>query len=305
MGIWKFKPLKYLDPSGLFPEHCRLVNTKENYERCVLKFYNLRGSAGSTGTDGLKLEQKRFDAITNREGCWYGPVQYRGQGYLEGVQFFSRSGKNWPSENTWGGEYVYDFASWQSGYFKFEGGGSQIDALSDNLGVVEYAGYITGFYSALDDSLSQYSGWTNIIFGGVSVNPPGATGASIGASLSIFESEADHMFYGMTFAVGAAAGIDVREIYDFGFWKVYYTQESSKSYLDDYGRVKILRIKELEADIDRGKNSPWLLPNSSETIVVIKNASRGMRDLAKISARNMAKVYEELREENGEEVYLQ
>jgi RHS repeat-associated protein len=226
-------PTTLTDPTGSFPEWCRSRWTKWGYAKCVLDYYHLE-PAGSIFFNGDAVRN-----VTGGIGCWRGPIEYRGPGYLEGYSWFGTV--------VWGGkEIVYDFATMERSQFTYIGAG-----ISDSMiggGYALYVGLAEGLRS--DTSLrTQYIGLGFVETVGADISLEDYLSGGLG--LVGTTSLSDFKLRTMSAYVGVSAGIGV-PLVDVGFGIVNFT-ESPGAYKLYYPSGQATMV----VDILGGRESPY------------------------------------------------
>jgi RHS repeat-associated protein len=204
-------PIKYLDPSGMFPEWCRSTLTKWGYAKCILDYYHLE-PAGSIFFNGDAVKK-----VEGSPGCWHGPIDYRAMGYIEGYSWFG-------TVVWWGGEMVYDFATMERSAFSYLGGGINDSVLGG--GYALYVGLADGLRS--DKSIQEhYKGESGVFtFGGdLSLMDIGVPVEGISAGLGVIGSTSlsDNKLKTLSLYIGVGASAISLPYIDVGFGKVTYT----------------------------------------------------------------------------------
>ena len=269
MNGWSYvenNPGNLTDFTGMFPDYCREKWDKVAYVRCVAKDYDI-------DTDQIKLERYRwsgksgdtgFDSVMDRikeigTDCFVGGIPYRGPGYSESLwsNEFLPIGGPLAFEHTFksrGIEIAYDFATFESRQFRFEG-----RYLTDSLGwsYGESVGLIRGFKS-WSNITDDYSGETRVWSLGMGFNFIVEVSVSIG--LSKYYSLSDPAVHGHTLNVG---------ILGIGFDPLIPVAEPSASTVnyEPFGFTELYVKNDGTADVHRlwnehiakGYRSPWVL----------------------------------------------
>lgn len=121
-------PVNLTDPTGMFPDWCKSMSSRVQYEDCVRKYYHL-------------LTPYKYQTFPNPEGtpgCWSGPVAYRAPGFVEGYSASFNSGISVGR----GTESVFDFATMERAKFNYETRGFSLET---SVSIMGYHGLIFGF----------------------------------------------------------------------------------------------------------------------------------------------------------------
>ena len=137
MNRWNYvesNPVNLTDPTGMFPEWCKSMGTRLQYEDCVRRVYNLRAPKDYS----VMPPNPEKNGPYGSSGCWSGPVAYKAPGYLEGYS------KGWifgigVSD---GEELVYDFATMEKEKFSYK---TVSLALEAGVSTMAYHGLVFGF----------------------------------------------------------------------------------------------------------------------------------------------------------------
>jgi hypothetical protein len=170
-GYVEENPVNLADPSGMFPDWCKSMNSRQQYEDCVRQSYNL---SAPKDYPIMPLKQQKGSS-----GCWSGPVAYKAPGYLEGysatISFAVGYG--------FGKELVYDFGTMEKGLFSYETASITLDA---SVSAMVYHGVVFGFNNV--DSIKEgYRGPFWFVSGGVGADFPFPS-PSIGTGVNFFHS---------------------------------------------------------------------------------------------------------------------
>jgi len=212
-----------------------------------------------------------------------GPVLYRGPGYLEGKVIAAAVGREG------GEEEVYDFATMQKTWFKYDGfpGLNKKDdwltgGLSDGVvGVnyMEYIGTIQGFPSS-GDIVLDYSGE----FNSFSV---GLDGVIVSGGFVDFWSP-DGKIRGRNWYIGAGLSLDPLPLADVDRSRVFYEATTRTEDYAHNGRVD--RLQQLLTDISDGNSIFPITPGYDSKY----RFGEYQRANARQTAIRMAKVYDEI-----------
>jgi RHS repeat-associated protein len=227
-NLWLYaydNPVNFTDPTGRFPTECQEMPSAREFEQCALDYYHVTPiDQGSLGDD-----------IRGTRGCYYGKVNYRAPGYIEGIGGFLA--------DVWGGfERVYSLARMERSDFVYVGAG-----ISDSMagvGLADYAGAVLGLPS--DKPLPEtYRGLSYTGQYGISIplglffkGVPGA----VGDGISVFNAINDPQIWGATFYVGGSLSHEVLmgpfSVLDVGGAVVqYFGLTGSRRYYATAGRV--------------------------------------------------------------------
>ncbi len=227
-------PINLVDPSGYFPTFCHYSPNGALYELCVLAYY---------GLEPISV-YKLGEQIKGSHGCYYGIINYRSSGYLEGIE-------GWLAMMRGGFELVYDFATMERMRFGFWGFGLN-DAVDIGSGVSFYGGHIEGLRS--DTQLSKhYLGISVTAQVGISADAIVGGGLGIGGFMSLD----DPSLRGTTWYVGGSMSDDVLELVDLNGEMLTYSpyETTRKSYvLQGSNRIN---YQELVKDILTGDGTVW------------------------------------------------
>lgn len=300
-------PSNLTDLTGMYPDYCREKWDKVAYVRCVARDYDI-------DTDQIKLERYRwsggksgdveFDLVMDGikddgTGCFVGDIPYRGPGYLEGLwaNEFIHIGGPLNDYDTYfkafGREIVYDFATFESREFIFDGH-SITDSLSWSYG--ESVGLIRGFKS-WGNITNDYEGESHVWSLGMGVNYVLQISASIG--LSKFYSMSDRAIHGHSLDVGyLGAGLDplipvAEPSYS---WVDYVPHGSTQSYVNANGTVNVNLL--WNEHIVKGHRSPWIDNLPAYVMKAFPDMEEDIWGQTNDAINKYSKVYNEMYREN-------
>ncbi len=287
-------PIKYSDPTGMFPEYCHKMSSRIQFEDCVRKEYGLNRPR--------EYNLVEYNDANDIQGCHYEvsfrhPVSYDAEGYFEGL------GSVWFGRLADQQEVVYDFATMTRANFDIQGG-----QISDSLlgaGGFAYAGIIgspyftnTGF--SVQHTIEQdYEGPSFYETSGIStetaiplIPSPGIFGYSfLGLNLNPLRGEGYGI--GLNFASDPLPFID----YGMGISAAIFIDETQKTYLYKGGDGIRIRVDEglLRSNIWSGEMSPWAefgILNSYVNPLIIARA------IGQSKVHEWVTVFEDLHNEN-------
>ena len=264
MNGWSYvegNPSNLIDPTGktaFRAARCGSFRHASQYATCVRDTYGLE----PVGNESIDYQ---FNILGDPE-CWYGPVPYRGKGYLEGrtaaYALFLGTIR--------GKEVVYDFATMERQNFEYVGGVLQ-DAVAASTS--QYVGTIgvgvgrSGSFRSWKNLEDEYGGLfmslpslgVGVGIAGVELGPVGGVGGTF------FFSPTDPTIYGFTaYLSGGLAGSPL-PILDLGASLTTYTPENrSVSYTKSgpfkapYSGATRVVYTEIQNDITMGVKSPWI-----------------------------------------------
>ncbi len=154
-------PINLTDPSGKFPDWCRSMQERQQYEDCVREFYGLSAPLQYNIMPGSD-DWGNASADYGSPGCWKGPVAYTAPGILTGwsvtVSAYGSAG--------YGREDVYDFGTMERRIFHIYTFG-----LSDGGGAsaMIYMGVVMGLNN-VDDLVALYGGDSYYLSGGMAAS---------------------------------------------------------------------------------------------------------------------------------------
>jgi hypothetical protein len=249
-------PVKYTDPTGMFPIYCHSMPSRIQFEDCVRKEYSLNRPR--------EYDLAYYNQANDSPGCHYEvspryPVSYDAEGYLEGLGtlwFFALADQQ---------EVVYDFAEMTSALFDIEGG--QISDSMIGIQAYVYSGVIgfpyftnTGF-SNQKTIEEDYSGPSIYSPFGISLRTPAPLIPGPGIFVSGFKGMNLNPLGGVTVGIGLGYGSDPLLIFDMGVGisNATYRSRTKKDYtfLGGDGTLKFVNEGILRQDILSGAMSPW------------------------------------------------
>jgi hypothetical protein len=230
-------PINYTDPTGMYSVisfTCQSMPSRALYELCILQSYHL---------EPFDLS-KIGETVQGSKGCYTGPTNYRGPGYLEGIGGYVSSGVTRPV----GIETVYDFAMMQRASFTYGGFGGSNTLVG--AGVSMYFGTVLGFKSP-GSIISEYRD--------VSVSLSVGASVIVGGGRGYFVSVTDPIVRGQSWYVGGGLSHSWWDPpVDVSLLLTRYDPVSPRPepYILDDGSVNRAR---LYSDILSGVDSPWNL----------------------------------------------
>jgi hypothetical protein len=257
-GYVEANPVNFVDPTGHSPRFsprilCQMMPSKAMYERCVGTIY------------GIEPINYFGEFVDGKPGCYKGPEYYRAPGYFKGTGI--TIAYPWIVNWRFAVESVYDFATFQHGYFTNGADWAPIVlpgvGVSDFVwgGILEqYGGIVYGFRT--DTSiLRDYPGWAVTGFLGASAGPAGADpfGPSIGTGRGSFRSLADFKIRGEGVYVNVGFGVDAFPTFlDAGFGLIHMTQAPLSTVTPYKYADNTINREKLFTDILFGKHNVWI-----------------------------------------------
>ena len=289
MNGWSYvegNPANLIDPTGKTSYRaafCSSFRSKLHYAECVRNVYGLEPKVRESIDYTFKF---RGDSE-----CWYGPVPYRGKGYLEGRSSIYTLFLG----TTRGEEVVYDFATMERQNFEYVGGAAQ-DGIATSVG--QYAGTIGTFFGrsgsfrslGWGDITNEYKGAFISVSVGAGVGPLGVEiGPSAGAGGTLFFSPTDLSMYGQAVYFSGGGAVDPVPGLDFAGSITNYTPVGSVTsyktmgpFKAPYGGGTYVEYAQIQKDITMGVNSPWQssVPIAGGQDMDFSSIQKTIRDLA-------------------------
>jgi len=245
LNRWNYveaNPVNLTDPSGRFPEWCKTMGDRLQYENCVRRYYGL----------SAPRDYQTMPHAQGQPGCWSGPVAYKAPGYLEGLS----GGVSFGVSLNLGKELVFDFATMEKGLFNYFTTGLTLEAGGSAM---EYHGIVFNFNN-VNMIEEKYNG--SFYFGSAGANT-GFPGINLGVGVTGFYSF-DQELWGLSeyYSVGAGIslipGVSVSGGVGKSTWNGYKI-----SYIKQDGRVN---VDSLIADITFDFASPAVIPVPSNLV---------------------------------------
>ena len=252
LNRWNYvggNPVNLTDPSGRFPEWCKSMGDRIQYEDCVRRHYGLSAS--------IYHQVMPPDQQGGTSGCWNGPVAYKAPGYLEGYSIAFSFGASYSR----GTELVFDFGTMEKGLFNYETAGITIEA---GISVMEYHGVIAGFNN-IDTIDSKYKGSYMFFGGGVNTGFPGLNLGVGAVGFASFDGELRGVseYYSIGGGVSLIPGLSLAGGVGISNWHPGYQKQS---YILNDGRANLpLLIQDITLDPD----SPARVPVPSNLVKML------------------------------------
>jgi RHS repeat-associated protein len=263
MNGWSYvegNPINLIDPTGqtaFRAAYCKTWYSPRNYADCVRNEYGLE-PVGSANVDFL------FDFHGNPK-CWYGPVPYRGRGYLEGDSY---------TYALFGGairgkEVVYDFATMERQNFEYVG-----IVLQDSIAAT--ASQYVGVIGVGIGRIGSFRSWRNITddYKGPFVSVSAGIGAglalgfelgpAVGGGVTGFLSPLDPSIYGVAVYLSGGLAVDPIPTSDLAGTLTRYSPVGPVTNYKMFGPFRepyvggtYVQYEHIQQDIRKGMRSPW------------------------------------------------